>query len=124
MSIENSNPNSPITSASSSFIYNSMVVNTAVTLLTPASNPNGAIVHYATVELTAGAILSLIAKSSAPTTVSDGKVLETGVKKTLVAAIATELKLNKSITVPAGTGVYLISDTVGTAFGNIQITIL
>jgi len=95
-----------------------MAANTPVTVLAPASNTNGLIVtqgNIASISSGQPGFPTLIAKASAPTSISDGRVIFS-VESGLVAAYGVAGKLGKDIYVPAGFGLYFITNVAeGTA---------
>jgi len=125
MSLENSNSNQPISPTNSSFFYSVVAANVAQTIISPASNPNGCILHAATFDLSLACNFTIITKSSTPTNIADGRVVETSTRLALQSAVTgAQLKLNRPIIVPAGQGIYVISDGAATGMGHLQITLL
>lgn len=125
MSLENSNANQPINPQSVSSPYTVLSAGVGVQLLAPASNVNGVIIHSAKLCLTNQAFMSLIARATAPTFVTDSRVIETSsYNLATIGAGTTVVEIKRPITIPAGLGIYLIADSTGTAFGNVQYTVL
>jgi len=123
MSLENSNANQPINAQSVSAPYTVLAANVAVELLAPASNVNGVVIHAGTLILLTQAFMSLIARATPPTFVTNSRVIESNIS-TGGASATCNIQIKRPIIVPAGMGIYLIADAIGTAFGNLQYTVL
>jgi hypothetical protein len=88
-----------------------LTANTAVAVFAPASNTSGAIVWAASAtsyNSPSGHRLSLLAKTGAPTTINDGKVIAVAVMRASSGSI--DLSLARPIFLPAGLGLYFIAD--------------
>jgi hypothetical protein len=86
------------------------VANTAVNIFTGAANTNGAVVWGATIITSAAAAVcaALLAKATAPATTIDGDVYL--VAAAAAANVAAPAELQNPVFVPAGLGLYHISD--------------
>lgn len=92
--------------------YSILAAATAEQVFSPASNVNGAIIHRANGQAwNAGApLLALVAKNSAPASVSDGDVIATTNNFSTVTGGATALmKIETPINISAGKGLYFIN---------------
>lgn len=120
MSLENSNPSQPI-NCSSAVFYSGMVLNVAQAIIAPASNINGLVVHMFD-GVCGDANTSLLSKSSAPTNIADGRVFI--ITKPIISG-NRGAHFEKSFTVPAGQGLYVITDVASTTLvASIQYTLL
>lgn len=96
-----------------------LAVSTAEQVLAPASNTNGAIVYRAALtELAAGAVpcAALLYKTSAPANALDGTSIVDSVllaNNAGVSYIISSTPLSIAAYVPAGNGIYWISDLAG-----------
>lgn len=122
MSLENSNANQPLNPTSVATVYLSTVINTAIAIVPAAANVNGCILHRATLDSLAFGNFALIHKNTPPTSIIDGTLIETGTHHSINAATGVKLQMTKDIVVPAGRGIFLISDSVLPVFGNVQVT--
>lgn len=90
-----------------------LAANTPDTIFTPAANTGGAVVwaaRYSSLASAGSSRFSLLAKASAPGTVVDGDVLLLGTSQT-TSNVPTGVQLSVPVKVPAGKGLYRISDT-------------
>lgn len=97
-----------------------LAANTPETIFTPAANVNGAILHSAQFYSqcgSGGANTALLAKTSAPSSVTDGDgILSADSAASQAGAPALTASLQNPIRIPAGKGLYAISailETVG-----------
>lgn len=94
------------------------VANTPVTILSPASNTNGVILHRAAFVLGLSSALcrgAFLAKSSAPASLADGDSVLTADNLIFVGSwFYFSGKLEKAVKIPAGKGVYFISEAAST----------
>lgn len=104
-----------------------LVANTAVQVIAPASNVAGVIIHQASMSMyfSAGSGFGcLIAKSSAPANNADGDVLLTN-GSGATAQVFNTASIKGPIKVPAGKGIYFInSGSEGSGLRSCQYTIL
>lgn len=85
--------------------------NTAEVVFTAAANVNGAIVLYASVsDYGAANTIALLAKNGAPTSVADGAPVAMGRWSFTAANNQFSLELQQAAFVPAGVGLYFISN--------------
>lgn len=96
-----------------------LAANTPETVFAPAANLNGAIIHSAAIKTisTAGNLMgAFIAKTSAPTTITDGDII---LMSEAFITISTNLlsygRLNTPIKIPSGKGLYYISNAAESA---------
>lgn len=112
---------------SSSGNWNSTATPTAgtpITVFTPASNTAGVILQAATIQeiQSASGSLVLIAKNSAPASITDGEVIFTATNYTSVGASAyqgSDLKMPQHIA--AGLGLYYITTGTSSASGLVKM---
>lgn len=88
------------------------VANTPQTIFAPGANVNGAIVWMAEAGDVASGIITFLAKSSAPTGITDGEIIAVGADVAVNRPIA---KLLMPQRLAAGLGLYVICSTVGAA---------
>lgn len=86
-----------------------LAANTPDVIFTPGANVNGAVVYVASlsVNLSAGAAGTILAKASAPSGITDGDVLASCSWPAAALVVATDLK--NPIQIAAGKGLYRIS---------------
>jgi hypothetical protein len=111
------NPNLPVRYGASYKSNTPLAVNTPETVFTPAANVNGAIVWLASFMAyngSAGMATSMVAKSSAPTSIVDGDVI---LGSQNIAYVSTGVgsggSLMRPVFIPAGKGLYFISGGSG-----------
>lgn len=99
----------PAMTASFASIAN-LAANTPQTAVAPGANTNGLILNLATIISFSGApsFATLIAKTSAPSSVTDGDVLLI-VQPSASTYYGTPSQINSKIRIPAGRGLYFIS---------------
>lgn len=94
-----------------------LAANTADQIFSPASNVNGAILlsaSFSDVE-TNGFSAAFVAKTSAPTTINDGEVIDSSSITVAVTVGAGFIRLQKEQFIAAGKGLYFISGSPLTA---------
>lgn len=114
------NPNLPIRYGASFASAAALAANTPTQIVAPASNLRGVVVHAATLITSSGAgtsILTLIAKSSAPTGTTDGDVYGAATAPA-AGQSGAPFFLPRPVFVPAGKGLYVISNNIET--GNVK----
>lgn len=85
-----------------------LAANTPETVISPAANVNGVIIHSAQMAaINTGYSASMVAKSSAPANVADGDVIVVG--KAFNTSAMLHGELSNPIKIDAGKGVYFIS---------------
>jgi hypothetical protein len=96
------------------------VANTPIVVFTPASNTNGVVLMSAaaTNQCNSGlAVEAFIHKTSAPVSLSDGSIVLQSVMHAIVPSCVISSQLPKDQLIPAGHGLYFISN-IGNAAGN------
>lgn len=93
--------------------------NTAVTIFTPAANVNGAIIlaAYANDAASTNPNIALIARSSAPASITDSDVLCQSLTDGFNTGsnVSANLRLQEPVRIASGLGLYIISSVAGTA---------
>lgn len=114
------NSNAPIAYGASFKSFTTLAALTPEQIFSPASNVNGAIVwdFSAVSRSTLSITNTLLAKSSSPTSATDGDVISTDT--TYVSSTTVEcatMKIPRPVFVPAGKGLYFFPNSAINSFG-------